>query len=146
MTQTRIIGTDAVKSDLLALPDKLRREVVLKMSQIAYDSAHAGADKHTDTGALVQSLYNRALPGGGREVGHDPERAPHAIFVHWGTRPHTIRPKNKKALRWAAGGKFAFAKQVNHPGYAGDAWMVRAADEAVKAFASIVDNAIKGTK
>lgn len=29
MTQTRIIGTDAVKSELLALPDKLRREVVL---------------------------------------------------------------------------------------------------------------------
>lgn len=145
MTQTRIIGTDAVKSELLALPDKLRREVVLKMSQIAYDSAHAGADKHTDTGALVQSLYNRAIPNG-REVGHDPERAPHAIFVHWGTRPHTIRPKNKKALRWAAGGKFAFAKQVNHPGYAGDAWMVRAADEAVKAFASIVDQAIKGAK
>lgn len=145
MTQTRIIGTDAVKSELLALPDKLRREVVLKMSQIAYDTAHAGADKHTNTGALVQSLYNRAIPSG-REVGHDTERAPHAIFVHWGTRPHTIRPKNKKALRWSAGGKFAFAKQVNHPGYAGDAWMVRAADEAVKAFASIVDNAIKGTK
>lgn len=145
MTQTRIIGTDAVKSELLALPDKLRREVVLKMSQIAYDTAHAGADKHTNTGALVQSLYNRAIPNG-REVGHDTERAPHAIFVHWGTRPHTIRPKNKKALRWSAGGKFAFAKQVNHPGYAGDAWMVRAADEAVKAFASIVDNAIKGTK
>lgn len=145
MTQTRIIGTDAVKSDLLALPDKLRREVVLKMSQIAYDTAHAGADKHTDTGALVQSLYNRAIPNG-REVGHDTERAPHAIFVHWGTRPHTIRPKNKKALRWAAGGKFAFAQQVNHPGYAGDAWMVRAADEAVKAFASIVDQAIKGNQ
>ena len=146
MTQTRIIGTDAVKSDLLALPDKLRREVVLKMSQIAHDTAHAGADKHTNTGALVQSLYNRALPGGGREVGHDPERAPHAIFVHWGTRPHTIRPKNKKALRWAVGGKFAFAKEVQHPGYKGDAWMVRAADDAVKSFAAIVDQAIKDAK
>ncbi len=145
MTQTRIIGTDAVKSELLAMPDKLRREVVLKMSQIAYDSARAGADKHTNTGALVQSLYNRTIPNG-REVGHDPERAPHAIFVAFGTRPHTIRPKNKKALRWSAGGKFAFAKQVNHPGYPGDNWMVRAADDAVKAFASIVDQAIKKAK
>ena len=145
MTQTRIIGTDAVKSDLLALPDRLRREVVLKMSQIAYDTAHAGADKHTNTGALVQSLYNRSIPQG-REVGHDPQRAPHAIFVAFGTRPHTIRPKNKKALRWAVGGKFAFAKEVRHPGYAGDNWMVRAADDAVKAFADIVDAAIKGNQ
>jgi len=27
-----------------------------------------------------------------------------------------IKPKNKKALRWAGSGAFSFAKKVHHPG------------------------------
>ena len=47
--------------------------------------------------------------------------APYALHVEYGTKPHEIRPKNKRALRWAsAGGKngWAFAKVVKHPGTA----------------------------
>lgn len=49
--------------------------------------------------------------------------AAHARYVHDGTRPHKIRPKRAKtpgkrgpALRWSAGGGFAFAPEVDHPG------------------------------
>lgn len=38
--------------------------------------------------------------------------APHGIYVLAGTKPHEIRPKNKKALKTPYG---AF-KKVNHPG------------------------------
>jgi len=40
------------------------------------------------------------------------------LYLEEGTAPHVIRPKNKKALRWKTGGgdKFAFAKEVHHPG------------------------------
>lgn len=47
--------------------------------------------------------------------------APYALHVEYGTKPHVIKPRTKRALRWAsAGGKngWAFAKQVNHPGTA----------------------------
>jgi hypothetical protein len=143
--QLRIQGLDAVRAEILELPAKLEKQVLLQMSQIAYDTAQQGADRHTKTGALFQSLYNRAIPNG-REVGHDPQRAPYAQFVVFGSRPHTITPKNKKALRWAIPGGFAFAKSVKHPGYIGDNYMNRAADEAIRQFDRIVTEALKDTQ
>jgi len=43
-----------------------------------------------------------------------PHNAPYAIFVHEGTSPHIIRPKNKKALFWK-GAKHP-VRLVRHPG------------------------------
>lgn len=49
----------------------------------------------------------------------------YSLFVEFGTLPHIIRPKNKKALKWKGtvvgprGGKSKgdiFAKEVHHPG------------------------------
>jgi hypothetical protein len=37
-------------------------------------------------------------------------------FFEKGTKPHEIRPKNKKSLRFTSGGETIFAKKVNHPG------------------------------
>ncbi len=138
----RLNGISEAVGTLRGLPERLERTVLLRMSQIAYDEAQRGADRHHKTGALRQSLFNRAIPNG-REVGHDMQRAPHAVFVQFGTRPHVIRPKNKKVLRWAAGGKFVFAGEVKHPGYIGDAYLIRAATLAVREFRNILDQAIK---
>lgn len=140
--QVRITGAETLLTDLQQLPLRLEASVIRQMSQIAYDSAQAGAGRHSKTGALFRSLYNRSIPKG-REVGHDPQMAPHALFVNFGTKPHKIYPKNKKALRWAGGGAFHFAKFVNHPGYRGDNYMQAAADAAVVQFAAIVTAAIK---
>ena len=140
--QIRVNGIDAAKGQLRSLPEAIEASVIRQMAQIAYDSAERGADAHTKTGAMRQSLFARAIPKG-REVGHDLRRAPHALFVQFGTRPHVITPSKKKALRWPSGGAFAFAKRVNHPGYRGDAYLARAADDAVRQFAAIVDRALK---
>jgi hypothetical protein len=145
MAQIRIAGVTEAVGSLRNLPQSLERTTILRMSQIAYDVAQRGAGRHSKpggTGALFQSLYNRSLPKG-REVGHDTRRAPHALFVNLGTRPHEIRPKNKKALRWAGGGFFHFAKVVKHPGYRGDAYIIEAATAAVREFRAIVDQATK---
>ena len=140
--QIRVNGVDAAKGQLRSLPEAIEASVIRQMAQIAYDSAERGADAHTKTGAMRQSLFARAIPKG-REVGHDLQRAPHALFVQFGTRPHVITPSKKKALRWPAGGAFVFAKRVNHPGYRGDAYLARAADDAVRQFAAIVDRALQ---
>lgn len=42
--------------------------------------------------------------------------AEHALFVEFGTKPHIIVPKEKKALKWKSGGSDVFAKKVYHPG------------------------------
>jgi len=123
-----VTGVQEVQAELRrigSLPSKALRIA----AEQAEDFAEAAAAKHNKTGKMVSALYKRALPDGW-EVGHDTQVAPHVLFVHWGTRPHVIKPKNKKRLRWAAGGKFAFASKVNHPGYKGDAWMTRAAAAA----------------
>lgn len=138
-------GVNTVRGELLQLPEKVEASVIRQMAQIAYDSAERGADKHTKTGALRQSLFTRAIPKG-REVGHDLQRAPHALFVQLGTRPHVITPDKKKALRWTAGGMFVFARRVNHPGYRGDAYLVRAADDAIRQFSAIVDRALQESR
>lgn len=40
----------------------------------------------------------------------------YALFHHEGTRPHVIRPRRAKALRFVSGGQVIFASKVNHPG------------------------------
>lgn len=138
----RFDGLAETLGTLKAMPEELERQTILRLSQAAYDEAQRGAGRHNKTGALVQSLFNRAIPRG-REVGHDAQRAPQAVFVNFGTRPHVIRPDKKKALRWAGGGRFFFAKQVNHPGYRGDPYLFNAATSALTQFAAIVDGSFK---
>ena len=132
---------------LVEMPKEVQKKVLLRMSQVAFDKAKEGANRHFVTGALRQSLRNEraatALDPNRRRVYHDANRAPHAVFVNFGTRPHVITPKNKKALRWATPSGFAFAKSVQHPGYKGDAYMVRAATEAIRSMRKIVDDAMK---
>ncbi|MEU5834468.1 hypothetical protein ABZ820_12460 [Streptomyces diacarni] len=41
---------------------------------------------------------------------------PAVHYVLNGTRPHVIRPRRAKALRFDAGGRTVFAKVVHHPG------------------------------
>ncbi len=91
------------------------------------------AGRHNKTSALIRSVFKERVPGGW-DVGHDERIAPHTVFVHWGTKPHTIKPRDKKALRWGGGGKFFFAKAVKHPGYKGDRWLLRAAALAPSIF------------
>lgn len=139
-------------------------------AQRVFDMVDAAADAHTTTGALARSLDIVRVSANHYEIGHDLAEAPHALFVHWGTKPHVIRPKGaslatqrelygpdgtqrkltaagklkampggrKLVLRWAAGGKFVFSQHVNHPGYAGDAYLVRAAAQVPKIFHELV--------
>jgi hypothetical protein len=135
-------GVQELILDLRKLPDNLKEQVILRMSQVAYNEAQAGAGRHIKSGALFQSVFNRQISGG-REVGHDRARAPHAAFVIQGTRPHGIAPKNKKALRWAGPNGFIFSKFVNHPGYKGDPYMDNASDKALAQFNTILDTVLR---
>ena len=71
--------------------------------------------------------------------------ASYAGYVERGTRPHTIRPRNRKALRFPAdagsarlsgsprtGGRVRFAKRVQHPGTRAQPFMVPGAQRAVE--------------
>jgi len=74
------------------------------------------------------------------------KRRPYAPFVIFGSPPHKIFPKKKKLLRWAANGRWYSKHMVNHPGYIGDNYMQRAADDSIRQFRAIVDAATKEVK
>lgn len=66
------------------------------------------------TGQLEQSIGWRPAGDGSAEVYAN---ADYAGYVEQGTRPHVIRPKDRKVLRFpVGGGGFGFAKVINHPG------------------------------
>ncbi len=138
----KLSGVSEATGTLRGLMPHLEKTTILRLSQVAYDSAQEGAGRHRVTGALIQSLFNRQITNG-REVGHDTRRAPQALWVNAGTRPHVIKPKDKKALRWAFNGRFFFSKKVNHPGYVGDAYIIKAATDAVQQFSRILDQSMK---
>ncbi len=142
MIELNIDGLAAIREQFRRMVPETKRQVLSGMAQTAYDTAQRQVDTHTVTGALARSLFLKPEGDDAWIIGHHRQHAPHALFVHWGTRPHVIRPKTKKALRWVGGSGggtgFIFAKFVNHPGYPGDAWLVKAADEAVRQFDAIV--------
>lgn len=134
----RIEGAKLAATRIAGIPKRLAHAVVLEMSQIIYDRAQEGASRHRgETNRLFGSLVNRPVQNG-REVGHDKQHAPHAKFVLFGTGPHIIRARNRKALRWAGPRGYIFAKWVRHPGYRGDNYLYDAAKEAIRRMPEIV--------
>lgn len=67
-----------------------------------------------DTGRLRSSIVSRA-EGSGRSVGYViGTNVNYAAAVEYGTAPHVIKPKYKRALYWP--GAAHPVAQVNHPG------------------------------
>ncbi len=92
------------------------------------------------TGNLGRSIgIGRVTPTSAETVAG----ASYAAAVEFGTRPHIIVPRNRKALRFAAGsrrlsgsprsgGAVVFAKRVRHPGTRKQPFMVPGAQKALK--------------
>lgn len=69
--------------------------------------------------------------------------AKHSHYVEDGTRPHVIRPRRKKALRFVQNGVVRFAKQVNHPGTKPRPFMKQARDRAEPLFDRLCREAVE---
>lgn len=82
--------------------------------------------------ATIGSRIVRSNPGYNVEVfaGGTPETSRYVLAHHDGARPHVIRPRRKRALKFQAGGRTVFAKKVNHPGNRANPFLLRAAQQA----------------
>jgi hypothetical protein len=161
MIRVNISGDKAIQATFKALVPKVQKSALAKLGAAIHDDVKQRIGKHTKSGALEQSL--RSIKADGEYVIYnDLQRAPHARFVHWGTKPHVIQAKGgiyksykdadgkrvrkgigkggrqRIMLRWPVPGGFRFARKVNHPGYKGDDYFVKAAAEAPRMFARIV--------
>lgn len=58
--------------------------------------------------------------------------ANYARYVHEGTRPHVIRPRNARVLAWPQPNPTNFARLVHHPGTTARPFLRNAADSVVR--------------
>lgn len=90
------------------------------------------------TGRLARSIVPGAVDADSAIV---EARTNYAGFVEHGTRPHVIRPKNRKALAWGGDRRLSgrlrsgsspthFATKVNHPGTKPEPYLVPGAEAA----------------
>lgn len=136
-----------IKALLIELGEPLARKALARTAVELEQYVRDEWKIHFKTGAMNQALFKRKRQGGDTwDIGYDLRRAHYAVYVLFGTRPHPIYPKNKKALRWAIGGKFVFAKSVNHPGNKPDNSLERAKEKFPAVFKSHIETLLKGMK
>lgn len=87
----------------------------------------APANKEIGQGArLRQSFFVRMT---NKLSGYLYNRQPYAVYVHEGTRPHEIRPKDKKVLANRRTGQ-VFGRVVKHPGTRPNPFYTRAIERS----------------
>lgn len=84
------------------------------------------------SGALRDSIGHRTTVAGDQVRLLVSATAPHAKFVHDGTRPHEIRPRRVRALRFEMGPRLVFAARVWHPGTRANPFLTDAAREEIQ--------------
>lgn len=95
----------------------VRREAATKFGR-AVDRTTTRLDKTVPfkTGALKRSRRVRISTAGDLLTADVEYTKKYGDYLDEGVRPHTIRPRNAKALRFVVGGRVVFAKVVHHPG------------------------------
>ena len=97
---------------LRELPDEIKNDVRKVVKNSAFNiERNAKSSASVKTGHLRRSISTKM---GDMEATIHTSNLKYAPMVEFGTRPHIIRAKNKKALYWK--GASHPVKQVNHPG------------------------------
>jgi len=96
------------------------------------------SNKSISTGLLRRSIAKEVKVGNREVSAIVGTNVNYAGYVEEGTRPHKIRPSNKRFLRFVIGGKVIFAKEVNHPGSKAKPYLV----PALKSNRSLIINDI----
>lgn len=81
-----------------------------------------------DTGRTAGTIGSTIIGGGSSVSGHVGSNDDVARYLEFGTRPHVIRPRNAKALKFNVGGRTVFARSVNHPGTRPYRWLSKSGE------------------
>ena len=114
-------------------------QTIKDITTAVWKEARKGAKKHYKTGTMYSRILMKTKNNAGivwiadnnMMVNWRGKRVNYATFVLYGTKPHEIKAKNKKALRFSYKNldEFVFRKRVHHPGYKGDDFLYKAAKE-----------------
>ena len=114
--------------------EEFERKFINKFNEIAIGILNDARDyAPVDFGNLRrQIIINWITPTHAKIISN----ANYSSYMEFGTKPHVIKPKVKKALRWSSGKKgsksytVSFSKYVNHPGTTAIPYMTPARNNA----------------
>lgn len=142
MMTVTVTGLDEAARKFAAAPDKLAeglgkavRESVRDLHREAV--REAPVNRQSGGGNLRQMIGSRASGLSGSVEA----KAKYSAYVHEGTRPHVIVPRDAKVLANRRTGQF-FGKKVNHPGTRANPFMLRALEKITGKIAAHVEAAL----
>lgn len=145
-----VSGTKEIQKTLSHIDEHIGAIIVKKATRELFSEVKKRAKKHTDTGNMEDNITFRVQKNNGivyiednaMMVDHKGKKVNYATFVLYGTRSHTIAPKEKKTLRYSSVGDFVFRKTVEHPGYKGDNFLQTSRDTIFAKLDKIIDKVI----
>ena len=124
---------------LRELPDEIKNDVRKVVKNSAFNiERNAKSSASVKTGHLRRSISTKM---GDMEATIHTSNLKYAPMVEFGTRPHIIRAKNKKALYWK--GASHPVKQVSHPGSKAKPYLIPAFEKEKDQFLEKLKEVIK---
>lgn len=154
MITIRVAGVKELIGDFELLPVRGREELELALLSSMRDIRDRARHNHRFTTRSGETERGIEYEQTSRLSGVVGVTTRIGAYLHEGTgiygakgRPIVIEPRNKQALRWAAGNGFAFVKRVTIRGIKGDPFLYRAARMEAKSvrakFEAAIQKAIK---
>jgi len=145
----QIDGIDEINKKLRSLDKNLAPALIKDTTKDAYKNIKKRALKHYVTGTMEDNIFFRVsksklegvvgIDDNGMMVDVKGSEVNYALFVLLGTKPHQIKPKEKKVLRYSSVGHFVFTKMVKkHPRYTGDNFMRKGLKDTMDNLDSII--------
>lgn len=145
--------TNQVIGHFAGLPKRLRNAIIEgteEATDILYrhsvDTIRKGEGRDaggTDRIPTWQTIRKEVHPTTRGAQGNVWSDDPVAEGLNKGVPPHTILPRNARALRFETGGRVVYAKRVEHPGFAGDNWVARARESAERDVRRLYDSRVE---
>ena len=134
---------DKFAVELIELSEKSRDNVQKAVKKSAFNiEAKAKNNLKANRSVVTRHLTrNVATQMGDLEATIHTSNVKYAVIVEKGSKPHIIRPKNKKALYWE--GAKRPVKMVNHPGSRAKPFLIPAFESEKDKFIENLKEAIK---
>ena len=134
---------DKFAVELIELSEKSRDNAQKAIKKSAFNieanaKKNLASNKSVVTGHLRRSIATKM---GDLEATIHTSNVKYAVIVEKGSKPHIIRPKNKKALYWK--GAKRPVKLVNHPGSRAKPFLIPAFESEKDKFIENLKEAIK---
>lgn len=119
-------GLAQMQADVLASV----RQLLGQLAALAATQARSTTSFKDRTGALRKSIRRGERGPWAQFVKVGGKDAPYAVFIEAGSRPHEIKARRAKFLRFEQNGQIVFRKRVFHPGTRPARFMESARDSA----------------